>query len=159
MAKDDDLDLGEFRASESDSDEAEDQEQVKERSIPFRGLTLVLPPKLPFPFLVELARYQKESASRSDAARTGAVATLADALDRLFGADQWQEVMLLQPAPDTDEIVALVNDVTGLYTGGSSGKSPGSDGRSSKAGKRSKRTSSGSTGSTSAEPDPEKPEG
>lgn len=118
--------------------------------IAFSGTEFAIPHRMPGEFVVEVSRFAKESSSRIEAERAGAVVALADALASVFGAEQWQALLALRPTQD--HIMALVNAISNLYTEQAVGNSHGSAGSSPNIRPLRKRTSNGSTESTSAEP-------
>jgi hypothetical protein len=116
-----------------------------------RGEEFTLPPgSLPWDASVELARFSKEQASPFQSEQAGAVVALDDALEIVFGADQYARVKSLVGSPE--EFMVVLNAITTLYAGANAGESRGSVGSSRNIGGPQKRTSNGSTGSTSAEP-------
>lgn len=116
-----------------------------------RGEEFILPAgSLPWDASVELARFSKEQASPFQSEQAGAVVALDDALEIVFGADQYARVKALVASPE--EFMVVLNAITSLYAGANAGESRGSVGNSRSTGGRPKPTSSATTGSTSAEP-------
>lgn len=116
-----------------------------------RGEEFTLPSgSLPWDASVELARFSKEQGSPFQSEQAGAVVALDDALEIVFGADQYVRVKALVQSPE--EFMVVLNAITTLYAGGNAGESRGSVGSSRSIGGPQKRTSSGTTGSTSAGP-------
>lgn len=108
---------------------------------------------LPWDASVELARFSKEQASPFQSEQAGAVVALDDALEIVFGADQYARLKTLVSSPD--EFMVVLNAITTLYAGANAGESRGSAGNSKLIGELQKRTSSATTASTSAEPSSE----
>jgi prophage DNA circulation protein len=116
-----------------------------------RGEEFTLPPgSLPWDASVELARFSKEQASPFQSEQAGAVVALDDALEIVFGAEQYQRVKALVQSPE--EFMVVLNAITTLYAGANAGESRGSVGNSRSIGGPQKRTSNATTASTSAEP-------
>lgn len=117
----------------------------------FRGEEFELPSgSLPWDASVELARFSKEQGSPFQSEQAGAVVALDDALEIVFGADQYKRLKTVVSSPE--EFMVVLNAITTLYAGANAGESRGSAGSSTSTGRRPKPTSSGTTGSTSAGP-------
>jgi hypothetical protein len=100
--------------------------------------------------MVELARFGRAQASRSQAEQMGAIASLDDAMTVVFGADQWARIKA--PMRAIEEFMVVVNAVSEIYTGQAAGESRGSAGGSKNTGGLPRPTSNGSMDSTFAEP-------
>lgn len=114
--------------------------------IVIKGEEFTLPGgSLPRGAMIEIARFSKEQASPLQAEQAGSVVALDDAMELVFGAEQYRRVKTLTST--VAEFMVVVNAVTNLYTGAEVGESGGSPGGSRRTGGRPRPISSVTTGS------------